>query len=99
TIGCTAEGEIPDPVDLPSRLCLGRERRGEQGGRRRDERPPIHHSMTWSARASTEGGIVMPSALAVLRLTTSSNFVGCWTGRSAGFAPFSILSMNPIICW
>ena len=33
-----------------------------------------------------------PSVLAVLRLMTSSNFVGCSTGRSAGWAPFRILS-------
>jgi len=45
------------------------------------------HSMTSSARARIEGGIVRPSALAVLRLTTSSKMVGCWTGRSAGLAP------------
>jgi hypothetical protein len=50
------------------------------------------HSITASARASTEGGIVRPRALAVLRFTTSSNFVGCSTGRSAGLAPFRILS-------
>ena len=30
--------------------------------------------------------------LAVLRLMTSSNLVGCWTGRSAGLAPFRILA-------
>src|SRR5438093_5417210 len=35
-------------------------------------------------------GIVSPSALAVLRLTTTSNFVGCSTGRSAGLAPLRI---------
>jgi hypothetical protein len=29
------------------------------------------------------------SALAVSRLTTSSNFVGCTTGSSPGFAPLS----------
>src|SRR5262249_39301325 len=50
------------------------------------------HSITSSARASTEGGIVRPRALAVLRLMTSSNFVGCSTGKSAGLAPFRILS-------
>jgi hypothetical protein len=32
------------------------------------------------------GGKVNPIALAVLRLTISSNAVGCSTGRSAGFA-------------
>jgi hypothetical protein len=45
-----------------------------------------------ATRARIKGGIVKPSAFAVLRLMTSSNLVGCWTGRSAGFAPFRILS-------
>jgi hypothetical protein len=35
------------------------------------------YSITSSARASSVGGTLMPSALAVLRLITSSNFVGC----------------------
>src|SRR6266446_8603613 len=50
------------------------------------------HSITSSAIASTPGGTVRPSALAVLRLITSSNFVGCQTGKSAGFSP---LRMRP----
>ena len=37
--------------------------------------------------------VVWPSVLAVFRLITSSNFVGCSTGRSAGLAPLGILSM------
>src|SRR6516162_6665833 len=45
------------------------------------------HSITWSARASSEGGMVTPSALAVLRLITNSIFVDWITGRSAGFCP------------
>src|SRR5215831_16376033 len=49
------------------------------------------YSMTSSARASNVGGIVRPSALAVLRLMASSNVVGCCTGRSAGLAPVKIL--------
>jgi len=48
------------------------------------------YSMTSSARARIEGGTVRPSAFAVLRLTTSSNVAGCWTGRSAGLAPLRI---------
>ena len=48
------------------------------------------HSITSSARARIDGGTVRPRALAVFRLTTSSNFVGCWTGRSAGLAPLRI---------
>src|SRR5512144_892734 len=50
------------------------------------------HSITSSARASREGGTSTPSALAVIRLMTRSNLVGCSTGRSAGFAPRKILS-------
>jgi hypothetical protein len=38
------------------------------------------------------GGTSRPSALAVVRLMTRSNFLGCSTGISAGFAPRSILS-------
>src|SRR6516165_9594094 len=43
------------------------------------------HSITSSARASTVVGTSRPSALAVLRLITSSYLVGACTGRSAGF--------------
>src|SRR5215468_381291 len=50
------------------------------------------HWITSSARASTDGGIVKPSALAVLMLITNLNVVGCSTGRSAGLAPLRILS-------
>jgi hypothetical protein len=46
-------------------------------------------SVAW---ASTVGGILRPSAWAVLMLMTSSNSVGCSTGISAGLAPFRILS-------
>src|SRR6516165_3808843 len=51
-----------------------------------------NYSITSSARASTEGGIVMPSVLAVLRLITSSYLVGDCTGRSAGFSPLRMRS-------
>src|SRR2546429_638195 len=46
------------------------------------------HSITASARAMSVGGISRPSAFAVLRLMTSSNRVGCNTGRSAQFVSF-----------
>lgn len=49
------------------------------------------HSMTLSALASTVGEIFSSSALAVLKLITNSNLVGCSTGKSAGFMPFKIL--------
>src|ERR1700693_5568843 len=50
----------------------------------------FHHSITSSARAERDGGIVNPSALAVIRLMTSSTLVLCWIGRSAGLAPLGI---------
>src|SRR5882724_167028 len=53
---------------------------------------PSAHLITLSARNSTDCGIVRLSAFAVLRLMTNSNFVGCSTGKSAGLAPFNILS-------
>ena len=49
-------------------------------------------SITWSARASSAGGTVRLSALAVLRLIASSYLVGACTGRSAGFSPLRIRS-------
>jgi hypothetical protein len=45
------------------------------------------HSMTSSARSRIDVGTSRPSAFAVLRLMTSSNFVGCRTGNSAGLVP------------
>ena len=48
------------------------------------------HSITSSAKAISLSGILRPSALAVVRLMTSSNLVGCTTGRSAGLVPLRI---------
>src|SRR2546429_3574521 len=59
----------------------------------RDELAPAAHSITSSARPESGSGTVMPSALAVLRLTISSTFVDCTIGRSAGFSP---LRMRPV---
>src|SRR5262245_11727720 len=50
------------------------------------------YSITSLACASTDGGRVRPSALAVFRLITSSNFVGVCTGRSPGFSPLRMRS-------
>jgi len=50
------------------------------------------YPITSSARASSVGGKSRPSVLAVPRLTTRSNLVGCSTGRSAGLAPLRIRS-------
>jgi len=46
-----------------------------------------NHSITSSARPSRVIGTVRPSDFAVLRLITTSVFVDCWTGRSAGLSP------------
>jgi len=48
------------------------------------------YSITSSVRVTSVGGSVIPSAFAVFKLMTSSNFVGCCTGRSAGFSPLRI---------
>src|SRR5215831_21386876 len=42
--------------------------------------------MMWSAWSRSVCGMVSPNVLAVLRLITNSNVVGCSTGRSAGLA-------------
>src|SRR5437870_10277461 len=47
------------------------------------ERRAHDHWITWSARNRIDCGIVSPSNLAVLRLITRSNLVGCSTGKSA----------------
>jgi hypothetical protein len=51
-----------------------------------------------------DGGIVTPSALAVVKLTYNSNFLGRSIGRSAGMAPLTILSIQvgperAVGCW
>src|SRR4029077_18968853 len=61
---------------------------GRGSGERYEVAAP--HSITSSARASKVAGTSRPSDLAVLRLMTSSNLVGCCTGSSAGLAPLSM---------
>src|SRR5262245_11055587 len=73
----------------PTKRVFERPRR--RAAEQRDELAPFH-SITSSARASTDDGISSPSALAVLRLTTSSYLVGACTGRSAGFSPLRMRS-------
>ena len=50
------------------------------------------YSITSSARASKDGGTVMPSALAVLRLIASSKLTGFCTGSSCTLAPLRMRS-------
>src|SRR5262249_16223215 len=84
--------QIPDTGDLRWLLRARRER--PRGRRTADERDDFAtpHSITSSARAMNASEIGSPIALAVLRLTTNSNLVGCSTGKSAVLAPFAILS-------
>ena len=78
---CSAESHPRDlAVTCPAGARRARTASGVEPDRKR-------HLMISSARANTGGGMVRPRALAVLRLITSSNFVGCSTGRSAGLAP------------
>src|SRR5215472_11134988 len=82
-------GEWYEHADAPHPLGLLRARRERPRGRAADERDELapFHSITSSASASSVGGRSSPSALAVLRLITSSNLLDCITGRSAGFSP------------
>src|SRR6516162_3456483 len=52
-----------------------------------DDLAPSNHSITSSARTRIDRGTSRPSALAVLRFTAISYFVGNCTGRSPGFSP------------
>src|SRR5262249_57949328 len=58
-------------------LRTRREGPRSRAAEQRDEGAPLHHSITSSAVASSVGGMVRPSALAVLRLMTNSNLVPC----------------------
>src|SRR5262245_57701108 len=99
-------GVAHDDAHGPRRIGLrprdaryGRERGGARGQMQKFAAgkfhfaPPSHHSITSSARASRASGTATPSVRAVWRLMTSSNFVDCITGRSAGFTP---LRMRPV---
>src|SRR5262245_14639675 len=66
--------------------------RRRSAAEQRDDLSTPHHSITSSARASSVSGTVSPSALAVLRLITSSYLVGACTGKSPGFSPLRMRS-------
>jgi len=89
-------GEKPGPVrsqatiaainsDIKTRLsCVDTRRRG-------------HHSITSSARTSSNDGTVNPSALAVLRLIASWYFVGACAGRLAAFSPLKMYRIEVLL--
>src|SRR5262249_6303340 len=85
TIGAA---EQPDHRHRPLLRSRG-ERPRRRAAEQRDELAAFH-SITSSALNRTAVGNSRPSDLAVLRFTTSSTLVGCWTGKSAGLAPLRI---------
>src|SRR5262245_9472987 len=81
------DGTARQHTDAPHALALLRARRARPrrcAAEQRDDLAPRCHSITSSARARRVAGMSRPSALAVLRLITSSYLVGACTGRSAG---------------
>ena len=86
---------VQQHADTPHALALLRARRERPRSRRaaeqRDELAARSHSITSSARPSSNAGTARPIAFAVPTLITSSNLVGCITGRSAGLVPIRIL--------
>src|SRR5262249_52815029 len=90
------ERSTTDKADHRQLLRLLRTRRQRRSrcraAEQRDELAPLHHSITSSARARKDSGIVRPIAFAALTFTTSSNLVAWSTGRSAAEAP---LRMRP----
>jgi hypothetical protein len=56
------------------------------------------YSITLSARVRKDSGMVSPSALAVFRLTTRSNFAGSSTGMSSGLTPRRTLTIRRANC-
>ena len=81
TLSRSPAGGVPILVEMSGRNL--------RFGRRLD------HSMISSARASTDGGIVRPSALAVFRLMIRRTWVTSSTGRSRGVRPRKDLRDQP----
>jgi len=88
-------GVEPGAERVEHAIVRGQGTAGEAERRHEEAAALVEHSywITWSARSSSDCGIVRPSALAVLRLMTSSNLVGRSMGKSPGLAPFRIRSM------
>src|SRR6516165_4238195 len=84
SLGNAAMSALPPKADIRRRECDVR------FVPKADIRSP--YPITSSARARRDGGTARPSALAVLRLITSSYLVGACTGMSAGFSPLRMRS-------
>src|SRR5262249_32660113 len=87
-------GQVHEHTDAPRTLALLRACRERprccRAAEKRDEVAAAHYSITSSTLASSCGGTSRPSALAVCRLMTNSNFVDCSTGRAAGLGALRI---------
>ena len=81
--------DAPHPLGL-LRACCQRPC-GRRATQERDELAPPH-SITSSARSSSDVGSSIPSVLALFGLTTTLNFTARSIGRFAGRTPFRILS-------
>jgi hypothetical protein len=77
---------------FPRKQTSAAEAAKSASGHNRTHAPQQNYSITSTACASSVGGTVRPSALAVFMLITNSNLVGCSTGRSEGLVPLRILS-------
>src|SRR5258705_7500650 len=80
--------EIAHSIEALEQAADWRVRNGARGTHRA-------YSITSSAVASSDCGMVRPSAVAVLRLIISSYLVGACTGMSAGFSPLRMRSTYP----
>src|SRR5262249_8004195 len=85
-----------EPPNLARWLRAYLRREHHRGAKNGDELA-APHSITLSARSTSPTGTSCPIALAVLRLMTSSNLVGCSMGRSAGLPPRKTLTTNRAI--
>src|SRR5215469_6469122 len=94
-IGASACRVWHDEPDRPRRERFrpanGSGQNYRRAAQQRDEVAPLH-SITLSASCCKNKGTSRPSALAVLRLITSSNLTGAWTGSSLGLSPFKMRS-------
>src|SRR5262245_64427075 len=92
----TAKADMPKwsgPLYPQKRTCAAHTLMSALGQKRTHATQQTNlYSITSSARAGTDGGMVRPMALAVLRLITNSYLVGDCTGRSAGFSPLRMRS-------
>src|SRR5262249_798218 len=85
--GRRADAQEADALELARLLRADGSWSCGDSARQRDDELPAVHSITSSARCWKNKGTSMRSALAVFRLITSSNFIGCSTGMSEGLLP------------